>query len=188
MKWAPGTTHSHLLEYVRLTNSANDNSLKLTISAVINRSNNRTDDLLLAENTGTTKEETQGTDVGTYLSGLSIRSEYLGKIKGMLGMLQKMHGDATAERALADHLEELYEQGLERDDEEKIFDSIMSMAALFIYLPEVNHRLLKNIVWAPLKRFTEGTLRLCTTAWNWILAAKDGFHMHVSFFVSRLCM
>uniref|UniRef100_A0A914Y3R6 1-phosphatidylinositol 4-kinase n=1 Tax=Panagrolaimus superbus TaxID=310955 RepID=A0A914Y3R6_9BILA len=177
MKWAPGTTHSHLLEYVRYTNSVNDNSLRLTISAVLN-SNNRSNNLLLAENGKTPKEDSQGTDVATYLSALSVRSQYLGQIKGMLTMLCQMHHPENAERQLVEHLEKLLEQGLERDDEDKISEAIMLMAAFFIYLQNVNHRLLKNLVWIPLKRFTETTLRLCTTAWNWILAAKDGFHMH----------
>lgn len=178
MKWAPGTTHSHLLEYVRLTNSVNDNSLRLTISAVLN-SNNQSN-LLLAENSGTTKEDSQGTDVATYLSALSVRSQYLGQVKGMLTMLCQINDSETGERLLVDHLEKQLEQGLERDDEEKISEAIMQMAAFFIYLENVNHRLLKNLVWIPLKRFTDTTLRLCTSSWNWILAAKDGFHMHVS--------
>lgn len=36
MRWAPGSTHGHLLEYVRLTDTANDRSLRLTIDAVLN--------------------------------------------------------------------------------------------------------------------------------------------------------
>lgn len=35
MKWAPGTTHGHLLEYVRKTNSTHDQSIRLTIDSVL---------------------------------------------------------------------------------------------------------------------------------------------------------
>jgi hypothetical protein len=42
MKWAPGSTHGHLLEYVRRTNSAQDRSIRLTIDAVLNNQNSST--------------------------------------------------------------------------------------------------------------------------------------------------
>lgn len=35
MKWAPGSTHGHLLEYVRKTNSTSDRSIHLTIDSVL---------------------------------------------------------------------------------------------------------------------------------------------------------
>lgn len=35
VKWAPGLTSSYLLEYIRRTGSANDKSLRLTISTVL---------------------------------------------------------------------------------------------------------------------------------------------------------
>uniref|UniRef100_A0A7E4V1C1 1-phosphatidylinositol 4-kinase n=1 Tax=Panagrellus redivivus TaxID=6233 RepID=A0A7E4V1C1_PANRE len=177
MRWAPGTTHSHLLEYVRLTNSSNDNALRLTIEAVLNNSN-RSEDLLLVDTGGQKREDKQGTDVATYLNSLSMRSEYLGQIKGMLSMLRDVQDAESAEMALVEHLETLLDQGLERDDEAKIAKALMLMSAFFIYLEDLNHRLLKNLVWAPLRRFTATTVKLCTASWNWILAAKDDFHMH----------
>ena len=177
MKWAPGTTHSHLLEYVRQTNSANDNSLKLTISAVLNNSN-RADDFLYIDHTGTTRDDVRGTDVAAYLSFLSTRSEYLGQVKGMLVMLSEMRDSVSAEEALIDHLEKLLDNGLEREDDEMITNAVMRMSAFFIHLDSLNHRLLRNLVWMPLRRFNESILRLCTTAWNWILAARNDFQMH----------
>jgi hypothetical protein len=35
VKWAPGLTNSHLLEFIRTTDSIGDNSLRLTINTVL---------------------------------------------------------------------------------------------------------------------------------------------------------
>uniref|UniRef100_A0AC34RIU1 1-phosphatidylinositol 4-kinase n=1 Tax=Panagrolaimus sp. JU765 TaxID=591449 RepID=A0AC34RIU1_9BILA len=177
MKWAPGTTHSHLLEYVRRTNSVNDNSLRLTISAVLDNSN-RSDEILYVDQIGSTKEDFYGTDVAAYLSFLSSRSEYLGQVKGMLAVLSEMQDPETAEDSLIDKLEKLLDNGLESENENKISNAVMLMSAFFIHLGNLNHRLLRNLVWMPLRRFNETTVRLCTTAWNWILAARNDFQIH----------
>lgn len=181
MKWAAGTTHSHLLEYVRLTNSANDDSLRLTINAVLNNSN-RTEELLYVDHaTNDFKDEIYGTDVSAYMSFLSSRSEYLGKIKGMLEMVTQLHDPISAENVLIEMLEKRLNEALERENLEMIYDNVMLMSAFFINLERLSYRLLKTLVWLPLKRFNGSIMKLCTTAWNWILAARDDFQMNVRF-------
>lgn len=78
------------------------------------------------------------TDISTYLSALSQRSEYLGQVKGMLSMLKETNNsDEAAEQALVDHLERMLEQACKAvaDDgaDDKLAKAVMLISAFFIY-------------------------------------------------------
>ncbi len=73
-------------------------------------------------------------------------------------------------------------------------DAVMLATALFItlksmpfllkrfrhYLLEPNKRLLKLLVWAPLRRFNEATMNLCILSWQWLLSACNEIGTDVS--------
>lgn len=114
----------------------------------------------------------------------------------MLSMLKDTHPtQEVAEQALIDHLERLLDDACSGGNEEKLTKSIMLMSALFILMTgkccmfclflqhlfiDVNHRLLHNLVWAPLRSFTESTVRLCVSSWNWILVAREDIQIDVA--------
>ncbi|KAI1713438.1 phosphatidylinositol 3- and 4-kinase domain-containing protein [Ditylenchus destructor] len=178
MKWAPGLTNSYLLEYIRRTDSINDRSLRLTIGTVLNCAEKDVFGATLL-NTSTTKgTDTAVADISAYLSVLSQRSDYLGQIKGMLSMLKETHESTeAAEHALFDHLERQLEIACDSDSDEKFSKAIFLMSAFFIHNTEQNYKLLHTLTWAPLKRFTEFTMRLCVMCWNWILVAKENIQL-----------
>uniref|UniRef100_A0A915D0F7 1-phosphatidylinositol 4-kinase n=1 Tax=Ditylenchus dipsaci TaxID=166011 RepID=A0A915D0F7_9BILA len=143
--------------------------------------------------TSTNDESGSATDISAYLSVLSQRSDYLGQVKGMLSMLKETNNSREmAEQALIDHLDRMLESACEANDEDKFLKSIFLMSAFFIYtkviyptieyysdlyFEDLNHRLLHTLTWAPLKRFTEFTMRLCVTCWNWILVARENVQL-----------
>ena len=189
MRWAPGSTHGHLLEYVRRTDTANDRSLRLTIDSVLNsQPSTANGDATAAPSHNTVVSETSivstdnaPTDVSMYLTSLSQRANYLGQVQGMLSMLKSTHRDeALAREALVDHLTESFEAACAADDDAALTDAIMRISAFFVISNETNYKLLRALVWTPLRSFTESTLRLCITSWNWILVACDTIHVHVS--------
>jgi len=52
VKWAPGLTNSHLLEFIRSTDSIADNSLRLTINTVLSCTEKEMLNALFTGNTG----------------------------------------------------------------------------------------------------------------------------------------
>uniref|UniRef100_A0A914DAH7 PI4-kinase N-terminal domain-containing protein n=1 Tax=Acrobeloides nanus TaxID=290746 RepID=A0A914DAH7_9BILA len=172
MRWAPATTNNHLLEYIRKTDSLNDQSLRLTINAVLKNMDNPgvlTGESLVVDDPSTS-------DISLYLSSLSTRADYLGQIKGMLMMLHSTD-EQTAEQSLIDHLERILDDAGLQKNEDKMGRAIMLMAAFFIHLKDLNHRLLRALIWVPLRNFTDSTMRLSIMSWNWILVARADFQI-----------
>ncbi|KAI6240099.1 1-phosphatidylinositol 4-kinase [Aphelenchoides fujianensis] len=148
MKWAPGSTHGHLLEYVRRTDSANDRSLRLTIDAVLN------------SQTASGDVSNQLAPVLSETSITSTESGPDGRVDGMLAMLKSTHrDDAVAHEVLVDHLNHNFEKACESDDEAHLADAIMQISAFCVLSTDIDHKLMRNLVWTPMRRFTESTLR-----------------------------
>uniref|UniRef100_F1KPV3 1-phosphatidylinositol 4-kinase n=1 Tax=Ascaris suum TaxID=6253 RepID=F1KPV3_ASCSU len=164
IKWAPGSTRSHLIEYVSNSNSTSNNSFRLTTEAVLRESE---DDTGLGENAPA---------ASLYLSSLHLRSLYLGQVKGMLAMC-KSEDSTKAELRLIEHLECDLSRACETGCDEEMTDAVMKLAALFISIKELNTRLLHTLVSVPLRNFTASTMRLCVMSWNWILVARDDIHL-----------
>lgn len=165
IKWAPGSTRSHLIEYVARSNSATSGCLRLTVEAVLKE----------CDSSEGNTENTSGASL--YLSSLHLRSLYLGQVKGMLAMC-KAEESVIPELKLIEHLERDLERACETGCDEEMTDAVMKLAALFISLKEMNFRLLQTLVLVPLRNFTVSTMRLCVMCWNWILVAKDNIHLH----------
>ncbi|MFH4977100.1 hypothetical protein AB6A40_003809 [Gnathostoma spinigerum] len=160
IKWAPGSTHSHLLEYVSNANSVIDGSLKLTIEAVLKNCNQG----------GRENESAPGASL--YLSSLHLRSLYIGQVKGMLAMCQS-EDIPCAENKLVESLERALDEALKNGKDQEVTDCIMRLAALFITIKDLSNRLLHTLVWLPLRCFTEQIMRLCVLCWNWIIVARN---------------
>ncbi|KAI6188459.1 1-phosphatidylinositol 4-kinase [Aphelenchoides besseyi] len=190
MKWAPGSTHGHLLEYVRRTDSVNDRSLRLTIDAVLNSQTTASGDVSnqlnpVLSDTSIRSTDSGPMDVSMYLTSLSQRANYLGQVQGMLAMLKSTHrDDAMAQEVLIDHLNRNFEMACESDDDSRLAEAVMQISAFFVISDDVDYKLLRNLVWTPMRRFTESTLRLCIMSWNWILVARDQIHIH---FLQEMC-
>uniref|UniRef100_A0A0N5B712 1-phosphatidylinositol 4-kinase n=1 Tax=Strongyloides papillosus TaxID=174720 RepID=A0A0N5B712_STREA len=173
MRWAPGSTHSYILDYICKTNSTNDNSLRLTIEAVLKNCKNQSSDIY--HNT-----YPYSPDISEFFLSLNMRSLYLGQVNGMLEMLKLSSGDINEEflsKTLVSKLEKDFEKACLTENKEGIKTSIMLMTALFISLDETNISLLQTLVRAPIKSFTESTMKICIHSWNWILVAKKGIEI-----------
>ncbi|KAK0421370.1 hypothetical protein QR680_015203 [Steinernema hermaphroditum] len=173
MRWAPGCTYSHLQEYVANANALNDDSIRMTIEAVLKNGSNQA--LPLSNNNDI---ENNTPSVSTYLSTLSMRSFYLGQVKGMLATLKSID-DQAAEQTLVEQLERNLKRACETGCDDEMTATIMQMTALFISLKETKTRLLHALVWAPLYNFTESTMQLCVMSWNWILVARNEVQLHL---------
>lgn len=96
-----------MLEYIRQTNSAQDKSLRLTITSVLNCTEREKTASLVNTSTNSLGlnnvsinegviggrgivegEDGTTTDISAYLSALSQRSDYLGQIKGMFRLVK----------------------------------------------------------------------------------------------------
>lgn len=94
-----------MLEYIRQTNSAQDKSLRLTITSVLNcterektaslvntstnsLNNNSINEGVIGGRGVVEGEDGTTTDISAYLSALSQRSDYLGQIKGMFRLVK----------------------------------------------------------------------------------------------------
>ncbi|CAD5222232.1 unnamed protein product [Bursaphelenchus xylophilus] len=194
MKWAPGTTHGHLLEYVRRTNSTNNRSLRLTIDAVLHHHSTglgsdftpSTTDVNSVNGTALPKENTT-LDVSAYLTSLNQRANYLGRIQGMLSMLKSTQHDYNlAQELLVEHLDSKFRDIFEQKEnsyndsnlEEDLEEAIMLSSAYFVESKNFEAKSLHNLVWVPEKNFTEKTLELCISCWNWILVAREDVQIH----------
>lgn len=139
MRWAPDSTHGHLLEYVRRTNSAQDRSIRLTIDAVLNNTGTAVTfaDPINTLTPGASDYLNSITqpgpvDVSFYLTSLSQRSNYLGQVQGMLSMLRSSNTEELADEHLVHYLSENFEKALKSDDETKITDAFMQISAYFV--------------------------------------------------------
>uniref|UniRef100_A0A0N4ZV71 1-phosphatidylinositol 4-kinase n=1 Tax=Parastrongyloides trichosuri TaxID=131310 RepID=A0A0N4ZV71_PARTI len=167
MRWAPGSTHSYILDYICKTNSTNDNSLRLTIEAVLKNCNNHLSD--------SPHGIPYAPDITEFFLSMNMRSLYLGQINGMLDMLKHSTGEDNEEflsKILVSKLEKDFDTACATNNKEAIKTSIMLMTALFISLNEIHISLLQSLVRVPLKSFTEHTMKICIHSWNWILVAK----------------
>uniref|UniRef100_A0A1I7XCJ4 HEAT repeat-containing protein 1 n=1 Tax=Heterorhabditis bacteriophora TaxID=37862 RepID=A0A1I7XCJ4_HETBA len=162
MKWAPASTHSHLLEYVSSYGAPSDGSLRLAMDAVISGG---------ADNTS------------LYLSSLHMRSMYLGQVKGMLSAGVN-ECKSVAQRSLIDRLEGDFERACISGKEDEMEHVIMLLTALFVTLKESNERILRILVRTPLHNFTESTMHLCVMSWNWLLAARTDIQ---NIFLQEMC-
>ncbi|TKR67531.1 hypothetical protein L596_023672 [Steinernema carpocapsae] len=178
MRWAPGCTYSHLQEYVANANALNDESIRLTIEAVLKNNRSNASQALPLTHPHPHESESQTPSVSTYLSTLSMRSYYLGQVKGMLATLKSID-DQTAEQTLVDQLERSLKRACENGCDDEMTATIMQMTALFISLKEMRSRLLHALVRAPLYNFTESTMQLCVMSWNWILVARSEVQLHL---------
>lgn len=115
-----------------------------------------------------------------YLSSLHLRSLYLGQVKGMLAMCDH---DDFPETKLVNRLEAELDRAVQSGQDEEMTRCIMLLTALFISLPGrsllfsstlsvLNEKVLRLLVWAPLRNFTDSTLSLCVLSWSWLLAAR----------------
>lgn len=190
MKWAPGTTHGHLLEYVR-KNSSNSRSLRLIIDAVLHHQIAGADLSPLTSDVssvvgGPVTREKAPVDVSIYLTALSQRANYLGQVQGMLHMLQISHGDEeTAHEHLAEHLDNKFQLIVTNKDEkplevaeQELKEVIMLSAAFLVISNKPTPKLLYNIVWIPEQNFTEEVMQLCIQCWNWVLVAREDIQIH----------
>ncbi|KAL7069800.1 hypothetical protein ACQ4LE_011065 [Meloidogyne hapla] len=207
VKWAPGLTNSHLLEFIRTTDSITDKSLRLTINTVLACTKREMINSLFVGGTAssvmftTTTTNTDAISVGstmistdnlvsngpvdisTYLSALNQRSDYLGQIKGMFEMTKKQNYiyypdicidiEEATHKSLSDYLEEQFETALKMNEPNCLEKPLQLMTAYFMFCQEINQRILHSIIWAPLRNFTEQTMRLCVICWNWILATRE---------------
>ncbi|CAB3403701.1 unnamed protein product [Caenorhabditis bovis] len=158
LKWAPGSTHSNLLEYVSKFGSTCDTSMQLAMDAA-NEANN------------------DSKHSGVYMTSLYKRSLYLGQVKGMLA--SRLSGDVdekTAEKELIDKLEADFKRACRNGNDEEMEQAVLLLTALFVSLRRQNERILTLLVRTPLKNFTESTVELCTMSWNWLLSAKPDVH------------
>ncbi|KAL3103006.1 hypothetical protein niasHT_026454 [Heterodera trifolii] len=198
VKWAPGLTNSHLLEFIRSTDSATDKSLRMTINAVLSCTERETVNSLIhvtggsatnlqvlhaAGDTGSVgslagsdlSSATSPLDISTYLSAINLRAGYLGQIKGMFEMLRDTHNsEEIAHQLLSDHLEKLLDTAIKSSDPDSISKPLHLMTAYCNFCSQINQRILHAVIWAPLRSFTEQTMRNCVICWNWILVSmKD---------------
>ncbi|CAD5216891.1 unnamed protein product [Bursaphelenchus okinawaensis] len=202
MKWAPGTTHGHLLEYVRRTNSTNNRSLRLTIDAVLHHHSTgmgsdfspSTSEVNSVNGSVMAKEKTT-LDVSAYLTSLNQRANFLGRVQGMLSMLKStQHDQALATELLIEHLDTKFRDIFEKNEEHKysfsnlgqsyanidreLEEAIMLSSAFFVESQNLESKTLRNLVRIPEKNFTEKTLQLCISCWNWILVAREDVQIH----------
>uniref|UniRef100_A0AAF5D936 1-phosphatidylinositol 4-kinase n=3 Tax=Strongyloides stercoralis TaxID=6248 RepID=A0AAF5D936_STRER len=172
MRWAPGSTHSYILDYICKTNSTNDNSLRITIEAVLKNCRNNSSDIYHIS--------PYSPDISEFFLSLNMRSLYLGQVNGMLEMLKLSSTDVDEEfltKKLVFKLENDFDKACTSNNNEGIKTSIMLMTALFISLKEINISLLQTLVRVPIKSFTESTMKICVHSWNWILVAKKGIEI-----------
>jgi hypothetical protein len=139
MRWAPGSTHGHLLEYVRRTNSAQDRSIRLTIDAVLNNKGAAVTpvDQINTLTAGVNDylfsgAQPDSVDVSLYLTSLSQRSNYLGQVQGMLYMLRSTNTEELADEHLVHYFSENFEKALKSNDETKLTDAFMQVSAYFV--------------------------------------------------------
>uniref|UniRef100_A0A914GZZ0 1-phosphatidylinositol 4-kinase n=1 Tax=Globodera rostochiensis TaxID=31243 RepID=A0A914GZZ0_GLORO len=183
VKWAPGLTNSHLLEFIRSTDSASDKSLRVTINAVLSCTEREMVNSIFHVTGGSAtnlqvmhgasdtasigslavsdlSSITNPLDVSTYLSAINQRSDYLGQIKGMFEMLRDTHN------------KKLVDIALKSSDPDSMSKPLNLMTAYSNFCAHVNQNILHLIIWAPLRRFNEQTMRNCVICWNWILVAR----------------
>lgn len=97
-------------------------------------------------------------------------------------MLRSSNTDQLADELLIHHLSQTFDKALESDNDERLMDAFMQVAAYFVLTESLNHKLFRNLVWTPIRRFSASTMRMCIASWNWILVARDDLQVHVSFF------
>ncbi|CAK5086225.1 unnamed protein product [Meloidogyne enterolobii] len=208
VKWAPGLTNSHLLEFIRSADSITDKSLRLTINTVLACTKREminslfvggTTSSAMFTTTSTTNTDSVSigsimistdnlvssgpVDISTYLSALNQRSDYLGQIKGMFEMMKKQNYiynpdicvdiDEATHKSLSDYLEEQFETALKTNEPNCLEKPLQLMTAYFMVCKEINQKILRSIILAPFRHFTEQTMRLCVICWNWILATRE---------------
>nr|CAD2200678.1 unnamed protein product [Meloidogyne enterolobii] len=208
VKWAPGLTNSHLLEFIRSADSITDKSLRLTINTVLACTKREminslfvggTTSSAMFTTTSTTNTDSVSigsimistdnlvssgpVDISTYLSALNQRSDYLGQIKGMFEMMKKQNYiynpdicvdiEEATHKSLSDYLEEQFETALKTNEPNCLEKPLQLMTAYFMVCKEINQKILRSIILAPFRHFTEQTMRLCVICWNWILATRE---------------
>ncbi|CAD6198558.1 unnamed protein product [Caenorhabditis auriculariae] len=151
IKWAPDSTHSHLLEYVSNYGGTSNLSMQLALDAV---------------NEGGREHASS-----SYLAGLHKRSLYLGQVKGMLAA-RLSDNELEAERMLIDRLEASFLRACKSGYDEEMEQAVLLLTALFVSLNHLNDRILTLLVRTPLCNFTESTMELCVMSWNWLLSAR----------------
>lgn len=80
-------------------------------------------------------------DVSLYLTSLSQRSNYLGQVQGMLSMLRSANTDEMADEHLVHYLNENFNKALESDDDARLTDTFMQIAAYFIMSNGMNRQI-----------------------------------------------
>eukprot|EP00106_Octopus_bimaculoides_P007153 XP_014774595.1 PREDICTED: phosphatidylinositol 4-kinase alpha-like isoform X3 [Octopus bimaculoides] len=173
MKWAPNATRSHLIEYLlKMEHSSQGlfyhSGLALATESVLNYAGYNKTAAPLGTATLDRRPNCVTTDSSNFMAALSLRSRFSGEVSGM--------------RYVCNNDEELIKKlcdGLEKDCDNKKSEEIKAgmfrVCALLISIKELKRQLLHTLCWVPVKDFTERTMEVAVTCWEWLLAARPDF-------------
>ena len=185
MKWAPGTTASHLQSFVSSKGRSEVSELKqhaglgMTIESILKT---KAEALAGLPPPGVKAEVALGeADLSSqYVSSLALRSYYVGEVEGMLAYEGSEEGGRLAERLR----EELETACRSIQDAQLIRKALLRVTALFILSRHLDRRSLRCLCWAPVWHFTELTMESAILCWQWLLVARADVQIE---FLEELC-
>ncbi|XP_020624721.1 phosphatidylinositol 4-kinase alpha-like [Orbicella faveolata] len=182
IKWAPETTRSLLQDYfMKLENASQGVSYHTGLSlatenvlqyAGLNPSSIAVSGVFLEKRPNCVKQ-----DSSQMVSGLTLRSRYLGEIFGMRELLTcQSPNNQDVNGALSTMLNKQLVEA--KSSDEYSFVAAMFRASAFLVTSKgVDRELLHNVCWCPADLFTELSMSTAVSCWEWIMGARQDLEL-----------
>ncbi|XP_037092304.1 LOW QUALITY PROTEIN: phosphatidylinositol 4-kinase alpha-like [Pollicipes pollicipes] len=160
MKWAPATTRSHLVEYLRRPAGGHHAGLALALESGLQFAGLCPQAAPLAAATLAKLPDCVKNNSSELVAAVALRCSYAGEVRGLQA--------AGSARQLAAQLRDSWQR---RDDAQHA-RALLRVTALLIDTPGLDRELLHLVAWSPAFVFTESSMRAGIQCWEWVLSAR----------------
>nr|XP_058953334.1 phosphatidylinositol 4-kinase alpha-like [Pocillopora verrucosa] len=182
LKWAPETTRSLLQDYIMELGNASQGGIHHTGLSLatenvlqfagLNPSSVAVSHVFLEKRPKCVKQDTS-----QVVSGLTLRSRYLGEISGIRELLTSQ---TSKNKDVNETLSAMLNKQLEeaKSGKEDAFVAAMFRASAFLVTSQaVDRQLLHNLCWCPADLFTELSMSTAVSCWEWIMGARQDLEL-----------